>query len=113
MLKGLLKIYCNFLGVDFKDFIEQPSREKNIKEKNIIVSVAPAKRWVNIAALKKRIKLKPVITIVCLLVVAIVLFKIGKKISTAQKADLKQQLPKAVASKKRLPALSKWLLIRD
>lgn len=96
-VKGLLKIYCSFLGVDFKDFIEEQSKEEYVSDST------PIKPRVSIAVIKKGVKLKlrPIIFVVCLLVLTIALFKIGQGISIRQKSGFKKESPTEVVSTKK------------
>ncbi len=83
--KGLLKIYCKYLGVDPRDFIEEytkdePKRPDMPDFSSKIETPAPAldKPRLNISVIKKQVKIKPIIFVVCLLLLGIVVFKFGK-----------------------------------
>jgi cytoskeleton protein RodZ len=86
--KGLLKIYCNFLGVNPKDFIKEYTKEDEPKKSDMpdsskVETPAPLdKPRLNISVIKKQIKIKPIILVICLLLLGIAAFKFGKSIST-------------------------------
>lgn len=82
-VKGLLKIYCTFLGVDPKDFIEEYTKEE-------VLPFPFTKPRINISVIKKQIRLKPMIFVICLLVLAIAAFKFGKSISIYRVLRLKK-----------------------
>jgi len=111
-VKGLLKIYCNLLGADPKDFMQEdleqsskPEQEAQKKQevlpeaqKKILdetVELALAKPRINISVITNRIKLKPVILFICLLILGISVFKVGKSISVHRQQIKSQQPPPA------------------
>jgi len=85
-IKGFLKIYCRYLGVDPKDYIpdytetnqpmpqyaEPPAEDKT---EDVQPSVGPS---LNIMALKPRIKIKYVVFAVAALIVIFIIFEMGK-----------------------------------
>lgn len=87
-IKGLLKIYCTFLGVDAKEFIEDYDRPESNNKIEAADSSASAEQLpltkpkVNLSVIKKKINIKPIVLIVFLLVLGIAAFKFGKNIST-------------------------------
>ncbi len=106
-LKGLLKIYCAFLGVDSKDFIEEYTKkeEKEEEKQEQEVSEIPlVKKFpINISLIKKRIRLKPVILVICLLILAIVAFRLGKGISIYLRQS-RLEKSAAVSNKLKIPS---------
>jgi len=97
-VKGLLKIYCAFLGVDPQDFIEEPAKEKT-------VSLPLVKPRINISVIKKRIKLKPIILVVCLAIISIAAFKIGRNVSLYWASRSSKSTPPKIATKPEAPSL--------
>jgi cytoskeletal protein RodZ len=108
-VKGLLKIYCSFLGVNYNDFIEQRPRE-GVKEEGIpeAAKIRPrlhlAKPLIDLSLIKK-IKLKPLIIVICLSAFAVAAFKLGKTISTYRASRPKKSVAKAVAPKQEAPSV--------
>jgi len=98
--KGLLKIYCSFLGVDPKDFIEEYTEGDSAKRgmadspksdsSNVEVEVPLVKPHINIAVIKNKIKTKPAILIIYLLILAIATFKLGRSISIYRVSSSKE-----------------------
>ena len=82
-VKGLLKIYCAFLMVDPNDFIEEQVKEK-------ILPPPPVKSYISISVIKKQLKLRPVIIVICLLILSITTFKFGKRIANYRTSRLKE-----------------------
>lgn len=111
-VKGLLKIYCNFLGVDPKDFIEEsiketedePPKKEELVTSQIQKPPALAKPHVGLAMIKKQIKIKPMIIAVCLLALAIVAFKFGKKLSIHRVSQLEKSNSDKVTAKPEAPS---------
>lgn len=108
-VKGLLKIYCSFLGVDYKDFIEERPKEE-VKEEGIpeTAKIRPrlhlAKPLIDLSLIKK-IKLKPIIFIICLLALAIIAFKLGKSISAYRATRPKKPVTKEAAPKQEVSVI--------
>jgi cytoskeletal protein RodZ len=109
-VKGLLKIYCSFLGVDPKDFIEECDKDEPAKSE-ISGYSAPetqpplSKPRVMISVIKKKLNIKPIILIICLVVLGITAFKFGKGVLTpSPKPELK---PKPLVSKAASTTISK------
>lgn len=108
-VKGLLKIYCGFLGVNYNDFIKQRPLE-GVKQEGIAeaAKIRPrlhlAKPLIDLSLIK-RIKLKPLIIVICLLAFAVVAFKLGKVISVYRASHLKEPVAKAVAPKQGAPSV--------
>ncbi len=106
-VKGLLKIYCSFLGVDYNDFIEQLPREE-VKEESVseAAKIRPplhlAKPLIDLSLIKK-IKLKPLIIVICLSAFAVVVFKLV--ISAYRAFRPKKPIAKAVAPKQEAPSV--------
>jgi len=97
-VKGLLKIYCTLLGVDPKDFIEEYTEDKS---KLDISGSSLVKPQVKISVLKEGLKIKPIIVVVCLLIVGLIAFKFGKGISIHRVVRLKKPaVTTAVPTKK-------------
>jgi cytoskeletal protein RodZ len=113
-VKGLLKIYCNLLGVDPKDFMQEeeankqptelkqeaPKKKETMPEaqKKILdetVELALTKPRINISVITNRIKLKPVILSICVLILVISVSKIQKSISVHRQQIKSQQTPTA------------------
>ena len=99
-IKGLLKIYCNILGVDPVDFIQEyskakiePPKEEVFDSSKIEEKPPLVKPHISLSMIKKKIKIKPIIFVICLLVLAILTFKLGKKVSTYRASRLKQSSP--------------------
>ena len=93
-VKGLLKIYCIFLGVDPKDFIEEYTQDESLKKDVSDVSskteTQPPLVKPRISVIRDQFRLKPIIFVICLLVLAIAAFKFGKRISIRQSLRLKE-----------------------
>jgi len=129
-VKGLLKIYYSFLGVDPKDFIEEPTKrdeeptkkeEEYTKKEKEYTAVEPVKKEmpdsseidkqmqlikprINISVIKNKIKIKPTILAICLLVLAIAAFKFGKSISMYfEELRLKESSPETAVTKEKIP----------
>ena len=108
-LKGLLKIYCTFLRADPSDFIEEHVKEK-------ILPPPPVKSRINISVIKKQIKPKPVIIVICLLILSITTFKFAKRIINYRALRLKEapsvaeSVPKSEAPSSLIPATNKLRL---
>lgn len=115
-IKGFLKIYCNFLGVNPEGFltevkkpaeavpqkIEQPKKEKEkAKEKQPSLFEGA---MANLDAIRPRVSRTTLITILIFIILAFALFKLGKYISyrrtiareraAQQPAPVKKELPK-------------------
>jgi len=103
-VRGLLKIYCGFLGVDYRDFTEeqaraQPAEEGLSEPSNIRPRLHLAKPRIDLSAVRKKIKLKPLIIVICLLAFAAAAFKLGKTISAYRASRPKKTATKAIAPK--------------
>ena len=111
-IKGFVKIYCRFLGVDPKDYLAGYSQpQRTVK----IVSEFPSARgrtqeFFKATLVKLRsfqvIKIKPVLIVVTVILVAFVLFNLGKLISGKRAkqpisvaAELAQKTDKVAPSK--------------
>ncbi len=94
-LRGLLKVYCNALGVDPKEFIEdRAEKQEPVITKLPVNELKPKKETpppvkrqeVRLSTSKsqakaKPVKLKPVVFVVGLIVLTMIAFRIGKTIS--------------------------------
>ncbi|MFH1578423.1 MAG: helix-turn-helix domain-containing protein [Candidatus Omnitrophota bacterium] len=96
-IKGLLKIYCAFLGINPNDFIQrqvdtqQPKKSETPDSTKVETDAVPlTKPHVNISVIKRNIKIKPFIFIIFLLVLGIVIFRFSKGIFTSQTAPLEE-----------------------
>lgn len=111
-VRGLLKIYCGFLGVDYRDFTEeqakaQPAAEEGLPEPaNIRPRLHLARPRIDLSAVRKKIKLKPLIIAVCIFAFAAAAFKLGKTISAYRSSRPKKTATKAVAPKQEAQAPS-------
>ncbi|MFH1678173.1 MAG: helix-turn-helix domain-containing protein [Candidatus Omnitrophota bacterium] len=123
-IKGLLKIYCAFLGVDPKGFFEEKVKEEPKKSdiKDVPINgrisspltepkldnpsikkpgIAAQKRTLrnpevalrNIAFGKNKVKIKSLIFVISLLILAVFPFLIGKKISVYRASRLNKSVP--------------------
>jgi len=92
-VKGLLKIYCNLLGADPKDFTEEPSLEPPKTEDQKPQELPLAKPRIDISVIRNHIKLKPVILSICLLVLAMSAFRIGRSISIHRRQSQPEKSP--------------------
>ncbi|MFC1658254.1 helix-turn-helix domain-containing protein [Candidatus Omnitrophota bacterium] len=106
-LKGLLKIYCNLLGVDPKDFMEftqkspqaqqqqepeeEQPRQPPPKAAEESLELPLPRSEIRLPAIGEQLKLKPIFFSVFLLILAILAFKIGKGISVRRRAALPQE----------------------
>jgi transcriptional regulator with XRE-family HTH domain len=131
-VKGLLKIYCAFLGVQPKDFIEEYTKGEPLKKESVDASEIEehlhlAESRINISLIKKYLKIKPLIFVICLLALGILAFKFGESISIYRTSHSKKSpamtiIPKPdvsssapVISKPRLDIRAKekcWLEVR-
>lgn len=113
-VKGLLKIYCSFLGVDPKDFIEDYPRARPTKiEVGSLETqkpVPPDKLQIKLAVIKKGLKLKPLIFIISLMILAIIAFALGKNISVRRAAQIKKPPSAAPISKPKIITQTKTTL---
>ena len=106
-VKGLLKIYCNFLGVDPKDFIEdsiketkyEPPKKEELDSSQIQKPPGLTKPHIAIAMIKKQIKIKPTIIVICLLILTIVAFRFAKRLSIHRASRLKESKSSKVVAK--------------
>ena len=105
-VKGLLKIYCTFLGVDPKDFIPGHSKkDEPVKEEKFTSSESGKEPPVvkprgSIALIKKQLGLKPTIFVICALILVIVIFKLGKSISLDRASRSNKAQPAKTVAKK-------------
>jgi transcriptional regulator with XRE-family HTH domain len=84
-VKGFLKIYCKFLGVDSKDYIPAYKEPQSKVEYVLRFSQKPAPLFktpsLKLSSLKAiRIKTKTIFTIILILVFVVVLFNLGKEV---------------------------------
>lgn len=101
-VKGFLKIYCKFLGVDFKDFIvdykELPGIVKDVsvkQEKPPSNLLAASIKLISLKSMPLKIK-RVFIGIVILIFVSIGLFNLARIVSSSRKKD---QITKLEVSK--------------
>jgi len=94
-IRGFLKIYCKFLGVDFRDYIpdyKEPQQtivkyvsDKEGKARSFIKTVS-----IKLISLKPHIKIRTIFIFISILIFSIGLFYIGKIISYKQRASSKK-----------------------
>jgi cytoskeletal protein RodZ len=133
-VKGLLKIYCALLGVNPKDFLEVYTKDEPKKPQlpdfpKIQTRIALIRPRVNLSLIKKRIRLRPLALVICLLALAIIAFKLGRGLYIGQgklrsskpalvQKDIPQTqvaLPAAVSGRPRLDIRAKedcWLQVK-
>lgn len=106
-VKGLLKVYCGTLGVDHKNFIEEQTRQPTVAhiKKEEVLEKEPTefskdenrsplvKPYIDLAMIKKRLKMKPVVFVVCLFLLAITIFRVARGKAVRQGKDLKESPP--------------------
>lgn len=92
-IKGFLKIYCKFLGVDFKDFIADYKEPPSIVKEVSGISDEPASflkavsiKLISLKDIPLRIK-RVFIGILILIFLSIGLFNLGRIVSSAKKKD--------------------------
>lgn len=116
-IKGLLKVYCSFLGVDSRDFIEEkqaetqplppdPVQNANPPQEAPKASPEPVllKRRIDLSAIKK-IKLKPLIIVISLTLLVAVLFRAGRDIGRYFSSRPKRPAADSVVSKPEAPVV--------
>ncbi len=86
-VKGLLKIYCNFLGVNYRDFIDDLTQEEQGQAPRFNKSPLSTVSMIN-----KRIHLKSAVLIIGLLFLSIIAFKFGRNISTYKSSYSKKRI---------------------
>lgn len=117
-VKGFLKIYCKFLGVDFKDFIvdykEPPGIVKDVSAKQEEPSSFLKAVSVKLISLKSMpLKIKRVfIGIAILIFVSIGLFNLGKMVSSMRESKTRAVITEPQAQPKAETALGIKLAIR-
>lgn len=96
-IRGFLKLYCNFLGLNPKDFIpDYKETEKAVKTTaELPTPSAPLKS----SRFKPRIKIKAVFIAILILLFMAGLFNLGKKISSRR-----AYLPRQAKSRRTLPS---------
>lgn len=99
-IKGFLKIYCKFLGVDFQDYIsdykQSPSLPLAKSEEKPISAPRPSIKLVMLRT--KHIGIKTVFIILILILAWLSLFKLGRTI-TSKRRDLSRKAKFTTASK--------------
>ncbi|MFC1592609.1 helix-turn-helix domain-containing protein [Candidatus Omnitrophota bacterium] len=116
-VKGLLKIYCVFLGVAAEDFIADYAKKVSNTGGSDSGVIKPGpdlvKPHVNVAVVKRQIKLRPLIVIAVLLILAASAFKFGRNISAYKALQLKKPvLPDVVVLKPQTPSLAQPVLTK-
>ncbi len=104
--KGFLKIYCKFLGVDYKSYIPdykelqaQPGAQIKQEEPPQFIKNTPEKRDVS----RPKVKLKTIVVILSGIFLAVSLFNLGRKMARVPKKE--ENKPKVTRAKQ--PALEK------
>jgi len=104
-IRGFLKIYCKFLGVDPRDYISEYSQSQKAQAK----TESPAEkgqmraRSIFVPTLKNliswipRLRLKTLAVIAVIFVAGFILFKIGKAISSQKKPPLSSKAGSAAS----------------
>ena len=98
-LKGFLKIYCKFLGLDPKDYVadyKEPlqSQVANVilpKKSTALLKVATV-RLVTLQAINKKVK-RLFVFILIIIIISAVLFNLGKFISSKRRAGIPEGKP--------------------
>jgi len=104
-IKGFLKIYCKFLGVDPRDYIADYKEPKakisyvsDLQERPVPSFKMPSFKLFSLRAM--HIKPKTMVTIILILIFIIGLFNLGKFISfQANRVSRRAKLPAVISSK--------------
>ncbi len=110
-IKGFLKIYCKFLGVDYKlylpDYKEpqaEPGAQPKHEEPPEFIKNTPEKRDISRPSGRPKTKLKTVVIILSGIFLLVGLFNLGRKMARAPKAENK---PKISEGRKQEPVKAK------